>query len=204
VHRADRSIVTAILGETIAPNGKAAAYFGDLCKRNYRVQVAGDSATLWQIEGAEREYLAKQLALVQGRVPKAVQWAPRLGRLLCLALDGSHASRRALLEELIQREAHLIFVVTEDAKSAAFRSWPGVDGALELFPDFTAARLACCGNDPEKCVRFGDLAPREVFAWLATGGAGAGIRVPRKDEAPRWVLLYPHEMRPLADGRLPS
>jgi hypothetical protein len=201
--RADGSIVTATAGEPIAPSSKAAGYFRALCKQKYRVQVAGNTAALTEIEGAEREYLAKQLAAVHGHVPKAVQWAPRLRRLLCLVLEGIDASRRPVLEELIRRDAHLIFLLNQHQRSATFRSWPGVDRGLELFPDFTAAGAATCGNDPDKRVTFGDLAPREVFASLARQGAGAAIHVPREDGAPRWVLLYPHEMLPLAEGRLP-
>jgi hypothetical protein len=203
VQRADGSIVTGLLGEPVAPSDSAEGYFHALCEQKYRVQVAGDTVALSRIEGQERDYLAKRLALVNGKVSKSVQLAPRLHRFVSEALDGTEASRRALLAELIRREPHLIFLVNPDASSAAFRSWPGVDRGLELFPDFISARLAHRIDDPEKTTTFGDLAPRELFAWLATIGAGAGMRVKSSDEDPRWVLLYPSEMQPLSEGRLP-
>jgi hypothetical protein len=202
VQRADGSIVTGFLGERVAPSDKAEEYFHSLCDQKYRAQVAADAVALSRIEGEELECLAKRLALVTGKVLKAVQWAPRLHRFLSQALDASEASKRTLLEELIRREAHLIFLVNPDKRSAAFRSWPGVDSGLELFPDFISARLAHCIDDPDKTVTFGDLAPRELFAWLATMGAGAGIRVKSAGDDARWILLYANEMQPLSEGRL--
>jgi hypothetical protein len=201
--RADGSIVTGLLGEPVAPSDKAEEYFQAVCDQKYRVQVAGDAVALSRIEGEERDYLATRLGCVNGKVSKTVQWAPQLHRFVSQAVDGSDASRRALLSELTRREPHLIFLVNPDARSVTFRSWPGVDRGLELFPDCISARLAHCIDDPEKTATFGDLAPRELFAWLATMGAGAGMGVKSADEDPRWVMLYPNEMQPLSEGRLP-
>jgi hypothetical protein len=204
VHRPDGVIVTALLGQSIPGSGTASEQFHALRHQKSLAQLAGDMANLDRIVGEELELLANHIFLDKSKAKMAVAAAPRLYRLLCQALDEGEASRRALFDELIRREPHLIFVVDANTHAVPYRSWPGIGKALEVFPDFLSAKAATCGDDPDKTVCLGDLAPRELFRWMTKEGAGVAIHVYYPEKAPRWMLLSPQEIQLLSEGRLPN
>jgi hypothetical protein len=214
VQRTDGVVVTCFAGPVSAATHTARDWFRDIHARKDLARQAGIESERCELEKEERGYLARRLALPEGKITRAVEWAPKLRALLFKVREQQNAAShmmfeayRALLEELVNREAHLVTLLEDPvSRSPLIGSYKGTHAVLaagiETFPDFASARSVVLKENPEAVVNC--TTPRNIFKWAADRGFGVAICVDDASDPSIRVFIRTELLRDLADGQIPS
>jgi hypothetical protein len=196
IERPDGVIVTAFAGTHFEASRAAVAWHTELSRTRSLARVTGNHLMLERLDSEQRDFLELRLRPVREQESRAVQWARRLRDLSSRAFEaGSEDGCSTLLEHLIQREAHLVFLVDAKSRSVAFSKGPDARPVLDVFPDLSSAQLTSLAKASAGVTAFGDLAGCDLLMWMAREGAGVSLWLGSPDDKPRRLHILPDRVR---------